>query len=91
MESVWKQFKKTLTAFSQKQSLQIYKVLSIQLQFVLKICTDTYKTIDKNISLLTICLGGWTMTQHLGVMRSCNESVDGMRQCYSDFASFVSL
>jgi len=29
MESTWKQFKKTLTAFSQKQSLQIYKVLSI--------------------------------------------------------------
>lgn len=39
--------------------LQICKALHNQLCFfVLKICTDTYKIIDKNIPLLTIRLGG---------------------------------
>lgn len=82
-------FKNTFSvAFSQKQSLQIYKVLSIQLQFVLKICADTYKTIDKNISLLTICLGGWQR-------HNARTDEELRRQCwwelwcYSDFASFI--
>lgn len=44
--------------------LQIFDMTTARLQgaphlaftFVLKICTDTYKIIDKNIPLLTICL-----------------------------------
>lgn len=61
--------------------------------FVLKICTDTYKIIDKNIHLLTIRLGG-KPCERLGEEKSWFEGGVGGSEggrcgqwCYSDLAS----